>query len=492
MSGKRKLLLAAAANVLIAATLSAQAAAPPKAQTVVLKGKAPVSDKVLNVRLPKPTEGDLGNGLHLIVLEDHRTPQVNFQIIIPGAGGYFDAPGATGVASVTATMMREGTPTRSTTQIAEQLETMAASLTVGSGVSSLDATVNGGALTSKLDALMDMTADVLLHPTFPESELAKYRQRTAAQLAQQRSSPGFLAQELYSKIMNGDHPGGRVTLTPDDVKKITREQLLAFYQSHYVPEHAAIAFAGDISYDQAKKLVESKLGAWKSTGSPVVVAKDPPMPASAKVYLIDRPNSVQTNFVVGAPAIDRRSPDYDALQLMNAVVGGGPTGRLFTHLREEKGYTYGAYSGLQAGRFRGAWTASTDVRSDVTEPALRDLMDEVRQIRDITVGTKELRDKQRSLVASFALSLESPQQVLGYYTTRWIYKLPANYWDTYPARVMAVTPAQVQTMAKKYLDPSRVQIVAVGDGKKIEETMKKFGPLEIYDTEGKKRDALVP
>jgi predicted Zn-dependent peptidase len=201
---------------------------------------------------------------------------------------------------------------------------------------------------------------------------------------------------------------------------------------------------------------------------------------------------VQTNFVVGTQGIDRANPDYDVLQLMNAVVGGGPTGRLFTHLREEKGYTYGAYSGLTAGRFKGTWNASTDVRSDVTEPALTDLMDELRQIRDVTVPVKELQDKKRSLVASFALSLESPQQVLNYYVTRWIYKLPADYWDKYPERVMNVTAAQVQAAAKKYLDPKNVQIIAVGDGKKVESILRKFGPLEVYDTEGQKVSRVVP
>lgn len=473
--------------------LTAQGApAAPAKQTLVILGKAPVSDKVLDVKLPKPREGTLANGLRLIVLEDHRTPLVTFQLIIPGAGGYFDPASAVGVATVTAQMMREGTPTRTTSQVAEQMETMAASFNVSSGMSSLDATAFGSALTEKLPALFDMAADILLKPTFPESELTKYKQRTAAQLAQQRSFPGFLAQEIYQKVMMGDHPGSRVSMTPDDVKKITREQLVAFYESKFVPDHAAIAFAGDITYDQAKVLVESKLGAWKKRGTASVAATDPPATGPAKVFLVDRPNSVQTSFVVGAPSISRLDPDYDALQIMNAVVGGGPTGRLFTHLREEKGYTYGAFSSLGAGRFRGTWTASTDVRSDVTEPALRDLLEELRQIREVRVPTKELQDKKRSLVANFALSLESPQQVLNYYTTRWIYGLPADYWDNYPKRVMGVTAERVQAVAKKYLDPKKVQIVAVGDGKKIEETMKKFGPVEVYDTEGRKRDGLVP
>ncbi|MES2178710.1 MAG: pitrilysin family protein [Gemmatimonadota bacterium] len=490
----RALSIALAAAPLIANSSAAQVMGQPaaKPQAVVMKGRAPVSDKVLDVKLPRAKEADLANGIHLIVLEDHRTPQVSFQLIIPGAGGYFDAPNANGVASITALMMREGTPTRSTTQIAEQIETMAAGFGVNAAMSGLDAQVSGSALTEKLGPVFDLAADVLLNPTFPESELAKYKQRTAAQLAQQRASPGFLAQELYSKVMMGDHPGSRISMTPDDVKSVTRDQLVAFYKSHYVPDHAAIAFSGDISLEQARQLVDSRLGGWKKAGTPVVAAKDPPMSGPAKVYLVDRPNSVQTSFVVGAPGVDRLHKDYDVLQMMNQVIGGGPTGRLFTHLREEKGYTYGAYSNLNAGRFRGTWTASTDVRSEVTEPALTDLMDEIRQMREITVSPKELQDKKRSMVANFALSLESPQQVLGYYVTRWIYKLSEDYWDKYPARIMAVTSAQVQNAAKVYLAPDKVQIVSVGDGKKIEATMKKFGPLEIYDTEGRKRDALVP
>jgi predicted Zn-dependent peptidase len=461
-------------------------------QSIVLKGKAPVSNDILKVKLPRPKEGELSNGLHLMVLEDHRAPQVAFQLVIPGAGGFYDAPGATGVASVAATMLREGTPTRTTTQVSEQLETMAALLNFAAGVSSTDANVSGLAITEKFNGLFDLMSDVLLNPTFPESELAKYKQRTVAQLTQQRSIPGFLAQELYQKVMMGDHPASRVSMTPDDVKNVTRDQVVAFYQSHYVPDHAAIAFAGDITYEQAKALVESKLAGWKKRGTPLPTATNPGDVKGAKVYLVDRPNSVQTNFVVGAPGIERTNPDFDVLQMMNSVIGGGPTGRLFSHLREEKGYTYGAYSGLSAGKYRGTWTASTDVRSEVTEPALTDLMDEIRQIRDIKVPEKELQDKKRSQIASFALSLESPQQVLGYYMTQWSYKLPTTYWDDFPKRVMAVTADQVQAAAKKYLDPSKVQIIAVGDAKKIEDTMKKFGPLEIYDTEGKKKPTLVP
>jgi predicted Zn-dependent peptidase len=465
---------------------------PPPTQAVVMKGRAPVSDQVLNVRLPRPREGNLSNGIRLIVLEDRRTPQVSFSLTIPGAGGFFDPAGQAGLASTTAAMMREGTTTRTTVQISEQLETTASTIGVGSGMAALDASINGSALTEHVSKLFDMAADILLNPTFPEEEFAKYKQRTMAALNQQRSFPGFLVQELWSKVISGDHPSGRVAMQPAVLAGLTRAHLADFHKARYVPDHAAIAIAGDISYADALKLVEARFGSWKKGGTPMPTASDPAPAGSARVSLVDRPNSVQTNFVVGTQAISRVDPDYDALQLMNAVVGGGPTGRLFTNLREVKGYTYGAYSGLTAGRYKGVWNASTDVRSDVTEPALTDLMEELRRIREEPVSAKELSDKKRSLVASFALSLESPQQVLNYYVTSWIYKLPADYWDRYPERINAVSPMQVQGVARKYLAADKMHIIAVGDGKKVSDILKKFGPLDVYDVEGKKVTIAVP
>jgi len=489
-----RLSIAGAAALSLASIAGAQVPQPaaPPSQGVVLKGKAPVSDQVLSVKLPRPREATLANGLHLIVLEDRRAPQISFTLQIPGAGGFYDAPDQVGVATTTATMMREGTTSRTTLQIAEQLETMAAALNVGTGMASTAATISGSSLTEHADKIMELAADVLLRPTFPDDEFARYRQRTVAGLNQQRANPGFLVQELWSKTIYGDHPAARLSVTPAQLGAVTRDQMVAFHKARYVPDHAVIAIAGDISFTDARRLVESKLGGWAKAGTAAPRTTDPAAAGPSKVHLVDRPNSVQTNFVVGAQAINRTDPDYDAVQLMNAVVGGGPTGRLFIHLREEKGYTYGAYSGLNAGQFKGSWFAQTDVRSEVTEPALTDLMEELRQIRDVPVPAKELADKKRSLVASFALSLESPQQVLNYYVTSWNYKLPADYWDRYPERVMGITTQQVQNVARKYLDPSKVHIIAVGDGKKVEGTLKKFGPLDTYDVEGRKVNTVVP
>ncbi len=462
----------------------AQQAAPPQNKAVVMKGLAPVSTEVLKITLPKPAETDLPNGAHLMVLEDHRVPQVAFQIIMPGAGGYFDPADRAGLAAFTAAMMREGTATRTSQQISEQLETMAASLGVGASMSGRDASLSGSSLTENFPAAFALAGDILLNPTFPEEEFARYKERTRSSLVSQRASPGFLASERMYQVLFGDHPASRISPTAASLDAVTRGMLVEQHRTRYVPDHALIAFAGDLSMADARKLVDATLGGWKKAGAPVSSLQDPEAVGPARVYLVDRPNSVQTSLYVGTQAIARTSPDYDIVSVMNQVIGGGPTGRLFTDLREEKGYTYGAYSSVSASLFRGFWLASMDVRTEVTEPALRDLMAEIARMRDETVPDKEFRDKTRAMVASFALSLESPQSVLNNYVTTWTYHLPASYWDTFPARIAAVTQAQVQAAARKYLDPARLQIVAVGSGAKIGGLLKQFGTVVTYDTNG--------
>jgi zinc protease len=474
----RTLALAAAS-----ALVSAQGA--PQQGSVVMKGRAPVSAEVLKVKLPRPAEVDLPNGIHLMLLEDHRVPLVTFQLQIPGAGGYFDPADSIGLAQMTATMMREGTATRTTLQIAETLETKASTIGVAAGLSSLTATLSGSSLSENFADTFALAADILLRPSFPQDEFDRYKTRTKTGLVQQRSQPGFLASERFSRLMYGSHPAGRTSLTPEALDAVTREALVSFHKAHYVPDHAVLAIAGDISMAQARKVIDAHLGGWAKAGVPAPRTSEPPDTPSGQVHLVDRPNSVQTTIWVGAPAIARTNPDYDIVAVMNAVIGGGPTGRLFTKLREEKGYTYGAYSNISALQFRGHWLASLDVRSEVTEAALTDLMAEITRIRTEPVPQKEFDDKRRGIIASFALTLESPQAVLGNHITRWIYKLPVDYWDRLPDRIMAVTQARVQEAAKKYLDPSRLQIVTVGEAAKIGEIVGKFGPVTVYDVNGR-------
>lgn len=456
----------------------------PSTTQMVLKGKAPVSTEVLKVKLPRPQEADLTNGLHLIVLEDRRLPQITFQIIIPGAGGFFDPADKIGLAAFTAQLMREGTKTRTSPQISETLETMSATLNVGTGLSGTSASISGSSLTESFDKLMDLTADILLNPAFAPEEWDRLRTRTKAGLVQNRANPAFLAAETFNRAVFGVHPAGRVAPSAANLDAITAAALAEFHKTRYVPDHAAIAFAGDISLADARKLVEAKLAGWKKAGVAKGSVTDPPAVGVPKVFLVARPGSVQTTLNVGTQSMVRTDPDYTALTVVNRVLGG-TMGRLFRHLREEKGYTYGIGSSFSATEYRGAWQVSTSVRTEVTEAALTDLLAEIAELREKPVPAAEFADVKRAIVGSFALALENPQQVLGYYIDNWQYGLPADYWDTYPARVTAITPAQAQAAARKYWAPGRLHIVAVGDATKITGVLKSKGELEIYDADGK-------
>jgi zinc protease len=361
---------------------------------------------------------------------------------------------------------------------------MAASVTVSSGLTSTTANIVGSSLTENFDATFAIAADILLNPSFPAAELDRYKTRTKASLVQQRSQPGFLANEMFARVMYGSHPASRAALTPDVLERITSDRLAAFHRARFVPDHAVLAVAGDLSLSEARKIVEPKLAAWKKAGTPRPVVVDPPAAGPLKVSFIARPNSVQTTLWVGTQAISRTSPDYDVVSVMNAVIGGGPTGRLFMRLREEKGYTYGASSTVIATMFRGAWLAATDVRTEVTEAALRDLLAEVARLRDEPVPAKEFDDRRRGMIASFALSLEQPAAVLNNHVTSHLFRLPPDYWDRLPERTMAVNQAAVQAAARKYLDASRLHIVAVGDPARVAEVLRKFGSVETYDTNG--------
>ena len=494
----RRLLVANAVvwSLMVPSLVAAQApAGTPRTQSITgaeIKGLAPVSDEILQVDLPRAEEADLDNGLHLMVLEDRRVPIVSFQVILIGAGGYYDPPDRAGLAGFTASLLREGTTTRSSVDIAEALETMAARLSASTDMSLQAASLTGSSLTEYVDATMELAADILLRPSFPDEELALFKDRERAGLMQQRTRPRFLAVERLAKAIYGDHPASRVSPTADTLDKTTRDDLLTFHRTRYVPDHAIVALAGDISMADARAAVERHFGGWARAGSPLPTVEDPAPIGPSQLYLIDRAGSVQTNLVVGTQAINRTSPDYDRLTLMNQIVGGGATGRLFMNLREDKGYTYGAYSSFTALRYRGDWDASTEVRSEVTGNALWELLRELTRIRDEPVPDPEFRDAKRSIIASFALSLESPSTLLGNSVVRYLYGLADDHWDRYPERIMAVTRQQVQEVAATYLDAGRLHVVAVGDAEQIIDMLTPFGAVDVYDDQGTLVETVGP
>ena len=448
------------------------------------KNKAPISQDILRVTIPKPVEAKLQNGVRVLILEDHRFPTVSVQLHIAGAGALFEPPDLPGLADVTAQMLREGTKGRTSKQLAEDIERLGATVGAASGFGSTDAVLSASGLSENFDAWFALTVDVLLNPTFPAEELARIKQHLQAQLRQQRAAPNFLVRERFNRAVFGNHPAAVITATPQSVDSFTPELLTKWHRESYVPQNAILAIAGDVRASQLIPKLDQWFARWQESGFKPTLPANPVPTQARKVYLVERPQSVQTTIALGNIAIDRRSSDYIPMVVLNYILGGGPAARLFLNLREEKGYTYGVYSSFTAVQYPGPWSAGGNMRTEVTGNALTEFFNEIRRIRDEKVTEAELVAARRAITASFALSLEQPSRILNFAVAREIYQLPDDYWESYPAKIMLVTAEDVQRVARKYLNPDTMQLVAVGDGHKIRAALEKYGPIEMYDSSG--------
>lgn len=456
----------------------------PSPSKVERKNKAPVSRQMPSVKLPKPTEAKLRNGVEVLILEDHRFPTVFVEFHLEGAGALFEPPDMNGLASVTAQMLREGTSARTSKQIAEEVDRLGATLSAASGFGATDAVLSASGLSDNFTAWFSVAVDVLLNPAFPADELAKLKQRLRVQLRQQRAAPNFLLSERFNRAVFGSHPAAVVSPTPKSIESLTPEALLKWHGERYRPQNAILAIAGDVNAKELIPKLEEWLGGWPRSNVKALLPPEPVPAEIRKVYLVDRPNSVQTTIALGNIAIGRRSADFIPMVVMNRLLGGGPAARLFLNLREEKGYTYGVYSDFTALQYPGPWRAGGNMRTEVTAKALVEFFNEIRRIRDEKVTSAELEESKRAIAANFALSLEQPTRGLHFAVTRKRYGLPADYWDSYPAKVMAVTADDVQRVARKYLNPDAVQLVAVGDASRIKPLLEPYGPVELFSDAG--------
>jgi predicted Zn-dependent peptidase len=370
--------------------------------------------------------------------------------------------------------------------MAEEIAKLGASLGASSPFGSSATTITASGLSDNFDQWFALANDILLNPTFPASELNNLKARIRASLTQQRSSPNFLVSERFSRAVYGNHPGAVITFTPAALDVITPDTLKKWRDSRYTPQNTILGITGDVKTADLVQKLERSLAEWKKTDLAESLPANAKPAAGKKVYLVDRPGSVQTSLMMGNIAIDRRDADYIPFTVMNHILGGGAAARLFVNLREEHGYTYGAYSTFTALKYPGPWRVYGDVRTEVTDGAMTEFVKEVQRVGATPVSAKELDDAKRSLVASFALGLEDPGTALTDAIIRKIYGFPFDYWDTYPAKINAVTAADIQRVAKKYLSPDTMQIVAVGDASKIKAVMEKYGPVEVYAADGTK------
>lgn len=433
------------------------------------------------VSFPEVGRDTLENGLELVVVENHEQPVVSVRLYTP-AGTAAEPDDRTGVASLTASTLDQGTESRSAEEIASTVEGTGASLSTGA--SDDYGFVATSVLTERLPTVLDVFADVVRRPTFPREEVANQKKRTRSNLESQLSQPDALASRRFRSLIYGSHPYGEDP-RPSDIDEIDRDDLVGFHESRYTPHGSMLVFAGDIGLERAREMARSRFGDWTGPEAGTTRFPEPPGADSLRVHLVHRPASAQSSIWVGhlGPEGDDADADRHAIDVLNRVLGGGPASRLFLILREERGWTYGASSRFTSPQGRGYFAASASVRPAVTDSTLREMLRQLRRIRGETVPDRELADAKSYLTGSFPLRLETPQQVASQVADVILRGLGIEYLERYRGRVSSVTADAVQEAARRHVHPDRATAVVVGDAREIHEDLAAIGPVTLWDTD---------
>lgn len=501
----RKLMVAALTLLLSASPLSASATitaklksapprpAVPRADEASREIKALASDELWRknppgvpaprpFNLPKIEKYTLANGLEVELVEDHRFPVIAFNLGFR-SGTTSDPQDLLGLSEMTADMLTEGTAKRTSKQIASEIDFIGGGL---AAASDYDYTIlSGSALSAYSDRLLDLMTDVLFNPSFPDSELSLKKVNLIQELTIKRGEPDFLVEERFNKTVFGSHPYSVVAPTEAAINKISRKNLIDWHAAHYQPKNTVLLVIGDFSAAKIKSEIESKFGSWKAQDLNTADQPLPPRQDGRRIYLVDRPGSVQTSIKVGNVGVKRSDPDYFPMLVMNQILGGAAHARLFLNIREAKGFTYGAYSRVAARKDSGSFFATASVRTDVTNPSLLEFLYELDRIRTTKVTDEEIKSAKNYLAGSFQLGLETHSGLAQRLLEAKLYNLPDNYLETYADKITAVTVDDVRKAAGRLIDANNLVIAVVGDGKKIEKDLELFGPVTVYDSQGK-------
>src|SRR5215472_314441 len=335
---------------------------PQTTKGAVIKGRAPVNKSVLRVKLPKAQEVTLKNGLRVVVLENNRLPTISMEMVVL-SGGLSDPADKRGLATATAALLREGTAKHNSRELAEQLDTIGATLNANAGISSFTTNVSASGLVENVDQILDLFAEVIRTPKFSNDELTRYKTRLASSQQLLRSQPGFLAQERIAQAIYGKHPASLTTAPMDVLKSLTADDLKRFHDDHYVANNAILAVVGAVTLKEFLPKIERAFGDWQSGTADALSLPPVPEQSPSRIYLIDRPGAVQTVFQIASLGIERTDPDYAPMAIMNRILGGGPSSRLFLNIREDKGYAYAVGSSFNSSKYRGTFVANSPVRT---------------------------------------------------------------------------------------------------------------------------------
>ncbi|MCF6359154.1 MAG: insulinase family protein [Cyclobacteriaceae bacterium] len=447
------------------------------ANAQVDRSKLPVPAPAKSIQIGDYESFTLKNGMKVFVVENHKLPRVTLSLVFDHQpvmevdnAGYVDMVG---------TMLRRGTTTRTKEQLDEAIDFIGASL--GASATSLYAS----SLTKHQEKLLELMSDVLFNPTFPAEELEKIKTQTISGLAANKEDANSISGNVTTALVYGkNHPYGTLT-TEETVGNIKIEDIKNYYQTYFKPNIAYLAIVGDINKKEAQKLVKKYFAKWEQGDVPSTSYEMPKAPEKTFVALVDKPSAVQSVIDITYPVeLKTGTPDVIKARVLNQILGGSGSARLFTNLREDKAYTYGAYSSLSSDMLVGAFSASASVRNEVTDSAFNEFILELDKIRTEDVSEDEINLAKSSIAGSFARSLERPQTVARFAINTARYNLPEGYYANYLKNVQAVSVADIKATAQKYIHPDKAYFTVVGKASEIKDVLKAFGEVKYFDNYG--------
>jgi zinc protease len=470
-AGARAATAAAAALLAAACAVAAvRAAAVPKSP--------PPPQPLRELRFPPFAERTLGNGLRLIAIERHTEPEVSLRLMLP-AGRLYEPRAKAGLAGATAELLTEGTAGRTAQQIAAAIDGVGGTLDAGSGTDF--AYVSASVTSDQLDLALELLTDVVLHPGFPAAELERWRRQSLSSLELQRANPGYLANVAFQRLVYGMHPyGAPAGGTPESVRGLTRDDLVAFHREHFRPDGAILAVVGDFRPAPALAAVERAFGGWAKGGAaPRPPALELPAHQGRRVVVIDKPDAVQTQIRVGQAALAYADPDFFTAEVYGTVLGGGSFARLFQEIRIKRGLAYGAYCRFAKQLVGGSFEVSTSTKTASTVEALQLTLAELAGMGAAPPPAVELEEAKAYLNGAFPLEIESAGDVASRVLTALGQGRDRAFLDTYRDRISAVTAAGVQRFGRTRIQPDRSVVVLVGNAAAFgPDLAKQLGPFE--------------
>lgn len=441
------------------------------------RSKAPLPGKAPIIQVANPVKFTLPNGLKVFVVKNTKLPRViaNLSFDVDG----FKEGDKAGLAELAGQLAKRGTSTKSKEQLDEAVEYLGGSLST----SSTSATASS--LKTNFPTLLGLMAEVVLHPALNGEELEKLRKQAISGIESNKDDADAIAGNVVKKLVYGpNHAFGEV-MTVKTVNAIKVDDVKSFINTYWKPNIANLIFVGDIDPATAKQLAEKYFGAWQKAAVPVQQFEKSAKPAKTYIAIVDRPSSVQSVVTIATPIqLVKGAPSDIAANVMNNILGGGFSGRLFANLREKHGFTYGAYSSLQTNKHVGIFSAEASVRNEKTDSSIQETLAEINKIRSEKVSEDELSRMKNYLAGGFARSLENPATIANFALNIEKYHLPSDYYQNYLANLSAVNAAQVQEVATSLLNPSQMHIVVVGDAKQIAKGLEKYGDIKYFDIEG--------